>query len=300
VSSTTDRPRALGRIANYVEIGTGQLRSDSRGFESLGELHEKFSKFVDADITLGLSKLEWLDSHMAGPMRVVVCHAEARGNVVIFARPRRGPEMVLRRNGLLPGGDLDEHRNAIPLRQFTLQEYLAFSRYAQQHLARAETPRMSDALTNKFYEGIDELFSNSALHSRSSQGVFVAGQFYQKQHRLSFTITDSGQGIPGAVRAAGHPMSDPKAVAWAMQNLHTTRQDDIPGLGLKILRDFIRLNGGKLVVASNGGFWCQNDHGLEILKLSSEFPGTAVMLEINTADTNRYDLAPPPDPRSIW
>jgi hypothetical protein len=96
-------------------------------------------------------------------------------------------------------------------------------------------------------------------------------------------------------------MSDPRAIEWAMQDYNTTRQGDIPGgLGSKLLRDFIRLNKGKLVIASNGGFWCQSGTDVKMNRLSYAFPGTAVLLEVNTADKGQYDLASPPHPRDIW
>src|SRR5262249_2332901 len=147
------------------------------------------------DITIGLSNLDWFDGHMAGPFKAVVRNAEARGNIVRFSRPHPKVELTLRRNGLLPGGILEKRLSAIPLKQFSLEESILFSQYAKEHLARAEMPRMSDALMNKFFEGIDELFSNSALHSKSSQGVFVAGQFYRTQQKLDFVIADVGRGI---------------------------------------------------------------------------------------------------------
>jgi hypothetical protein len=86
-----------------------------------------------------------------------------------------------------------------------------------------------------------------------------------------------------------------------MQDYNTTRQGDIPGgLGSKILRDFITLNKGKLIVVSNGGFWCQDGEGVRLLRLTHAFPGTAVLLEVNTADPHRYDRVAAPDPRDIW
>lgn len=284
-----------------IDMGEGRLESDAAGFSRLGELHHQLLSHAGCELSINWSRLDWFDGHMAGPMKVVIRHAEAKGNMVIFGRARSNVDTVLRKNGFLPGSILDERRSTIPLKHFSLEEAIPFSNYAKEHLSRGEMPAMSDALVNKFFEGIDELFSNSALHSRSSLGVVVAGQFYRKRQRLDFTMSDGGRGISGSVRATGRNMSDPQAIAWAMQDFHTTRQLDIPGgLGSKILRDFVKLNRGKLVIASNGGFWSQTGHQVDVLRLDSAFPGTAVLLEINTADSNRYDLADAPKPDNIW
>lgn len=82
---------------------------------------------------------------------------------------------------------------------------------------------------------------------------------------------------------------------------NTTRQGDIPGgLGSKILRDFINLNGGKIAIVSGRGLWMQSNGRVIKETLSHPFPGTSVVLEINTSDTNQYDLVGGPDPREIW
>jgi hypothetical protein len=290
------------RGQGHVEAGIGGVRSDARGFARLGLLHQELAQFDQTSITIDLSKIDWFEGHMAGPMRIVVRQAEARGNTILFTRPQPPVETVLRKNGFLSGKIPDHHGTTMPLTHFGLDDAVPFSLYAKQHLARREMPKMSEALRGKFFEGVDELFANSSLHSKSSHGVAVAGQFYPKQYRLDFTITDGGRGIPGSVRSA-NPMkiSDPRAIEWAMQDYNTTRHGDIPGgLGSKILRDFIRLNNGKLIIASNGGFWCQTGDKVQLFRLTNAFPGTAVLLEVNTADKGQYDLAKAPDPRDIW
>ena len=190
----------------------------------------------------------------------------------------------------------------MPTTEFGLSEGVKFSQYAKAHLNRKEVPEMSPALQGKFYEGIDELFANSALHSKATISVAVCGQFYPRNKRLDFALADGGRSIAGSLRDSQiGPYSDDKAIVWAMEPYNTTRQGDIPGgLGSKVLREFIALNDGKLIVASSAGFWCQKGTKVMYASLPYAFPGTAVILEINTADRNKYDLANPPSPRDIW
>ena len=62
------------------------------------------------------------------------------------------------------------------------------------------------------------------------------------------------------------------------------------GIGLKFLKDFIAQNQGKIQLVSRFGFYEFKDNQESFQKLSNDFPGTVVNLEINTADTNTYIL----------
>lgn len=57
---------------------------------------------------------------------------------------------------------------------------------------------MTASLKRKFFEGIDEIFANSSLHSKTVTPITVCGQFFPKQGRLSFVISDGGQGVRGS------------------------------------------------------------------------------------------------------
>lgn len=191
----------------------------------------------------------------------------------------------------------------MPLTEFELEDAVIFSLYAKKHLDRKEMPRMSKALRSKFFEGIDELFANSALHSRAVVTIAACGQFFPSKSRLDFVLTDGGRGIPGSVRGLfpDQKMTDVDAISWAMEPFNTTRQGDIPGgLGSKLLREFVALNRGRLAIASQWGYWCQAGSAVTKAQLSSPYPGTSVLLEINTSDQNEYDLFSGPSPRDIW
>lgn len=99
-------------------------------------------------------------------------------------------------------------------------------------------------------------------------------------------------------RNLGKRMTATQAIDWAMSGENTTKTGDIPGgLGLKILRKFITLNGGKLVIVSDAGYWGIMD-GKEqptVKAFEHPFPGTVVSVEVNTNDAHSYRLAGEPD-----
>lgn len=285
-----------------VEVNSKRLRSDPHGFARLARLHHEISPFSNATIHIDMSKLIWLDGHLSSALLIVIRRSQLKGNTLQFANTNPTVKSVLRRNGLFRNRMEDRARTTMPIREFGLEEAVEFSRYARQHFSRREMPKMSAALENKFYEGVDELFANSALHSNASIKLVVCGQFYPRTRVLDFSMVDGGRSIPGSLRESGIvQQSDGDAIDWAMAPGNTTRQGDIPGgLGLKVLREFIQLNGGKLTMVSGAGFWTQNTQGVSKEMLSHPYPGTIAVLEINTSDKNLYDLVGGPSAKDIW
>jgi len=288
--------------AATVSINASRLRSDANGFSRLARLHHEIEATSDATIHVDMSKLVWMDGHLASAMLIVARRAQSKNRIVRFANTKPAVKSVLQRNGLFKNTVEDRAGTTMPVREFGLEEAIEFSRYARRHLARREMPKMSAALQNKFYEGVDELFANSALHSKATIRLVVCGQFYPRTKVLDFSIVDGGRSIPGSLKESGIVQrSDADAIDWAMVAGNTTRQGDIPGgLGSKVLREFIALNGGKLTIVSGAGFWVQSPKGVSKEALSHAYPGTIVVFEINTNDRNLYDLVGGPNAKEIW
>ncbi len=155
-----------------------------------------------------------------------------------------------------------------------------------------EIPSMSMGLLKKFRESIFEIFSNAVLHSKTEQGIFSCGQFFPARHRLDFSVADLGIGMRQNIKeSVGLELSPEAAIAWATEASNTTKCGPVPGgLGLKLLAEFIDLNGGRIQIVSDAGYW-KRENGVTVAEsLSHAFPGTVVNVEINTADTTSYAL----------
>ena len=285
-----------------VRISTSKISSDAFGFSNVARIHRDLANFSGTKVTLDFGRLGWIDGHLAASLHVIFLHAKARAISFQFEGLSPSVAATLKKNLFLMPGQVDTYNTSIPLTEFDLNSAVSFSLFAKKHLQRKEMPSMSPALKGKFFEGIDELFANSALHSKSPLPITVCGQFFPKGRLLDFAMVDGGRGIAGSVSSTGRRFSDEaNAIDWAMQPGNTTREGDIPGgLGSEILREFIALNGGRLIIASGAGFWCQKGNNVIKSPLRHAFPGTTVILEINTSDRNKYDLAAPPDPTNIW
>jgi len=285
-----------------LNITAKELRSNASGFSRLAELHSQMVRYSNTTIHVDMSELSWMDGHLASALMVLIRRAERSGNQIFCLNTRPNVRNVLQRNKLFQSTIIDRRGTTMPVREFGLEQFLSFSEYAKRHLARPEMPKMTPALTNKFFEGVDELFANSALHSKAQVGVIVCGQFYPRTGVLDFAIVDGGISIPVSLRESGKPQrSDAAAIEWAMTTGHTTRQGDIPGgLGSKVLREFVGLNEGRLMIVSGSGLWLQNKTTVSTERLSDSFPGTIVVLEINTSDKKSYDLVGGPSATDIW
>lgn len=285
-----------------IALSSRELRNDAASFVALARLHADLSQHSGQTVHLDWSEVQWFDAHLSAPLRTIVLHGQARGNSFRLAGLRRSVRDILSKNGLLKRKLPDVHRTTMPVQGFALDDSKGFAQYTKKNLSRPEMPRMTPQLQRKLHEGIDELFANSSMHSDSPLKVVVAGQFYPLKHLLTMSISDGGIGIVGSLRKSGLAMRNhSEAIEWAMETNNTSKRGDIPGgLGLAVLREFIAANNGKLLVASKRGFWCQRGRSVEKSSMELEFPGTAVILEINTADKKAYDLNSRLKATDIW
>lgn len=182
-----------------LTVQSRRLRSDAEGFSRFARLHSEIASLSGKEIHVDMSTVSWIDGHLASAFLIVALRAQAANNAVHCLNTQPAVKNVFQRNGLFKTRIEDKFKTTMPVRQFELDEGVEFSRYARQHLGRREMPQMSEALENKFYEGVDELFANSALHSKAKVPLVVCGQFYPKTSRLDFSIVDGGRSIPGSL-----------------------------------------------------------------------------------------------------
>jgi len=161
---------------------------------------------------------------------------------------------------------------------------------------------MTPGLRKKFQENIFEIFSNAVIHSQTKMGIYSCGQFFPRRHRLDFSIADLGIGIRGVLKQkAGLDYPAEQAIEWAMTGNNTTKTGSVPGgLGLKLLREFITLNRGRIQIVSDKGYWELKGDQVAFNNFMHPFPGTVVTIEINTADKKSYCLTSEISPDQIF
>lgn len=115
------------------------------------------------------------------------------------------------------------------------------------------SPALRDAIVGVVYE----IYANAFEHGQSPIGLFSCGQHFWRRKELNLTVVDFGVGIPSNVRQfardGGLPAS--KAMEWAFQPGTTTKPNGMGrGMGLDLLKQFVRLNNGTLEVFSHEGY----------------------------------------------
>lgn len=283
------------------------VRSTFNGFEHLGRLASRTRDLVFDELILDMSRVNFFDANMAAPLGAILARvADAFNSVEIVEVPSRVKE-ILRKNRFLTRYQYeplhDVYRTAMPFRRLRLSDQGVFDDYVDRRLEGKGMPEMSAKASKMFKAKVFEIYQNAVTHSESDVGIFVCGQFFPKQNRLDFTIADAGIGIRETVRRyfENDRIGSVRSLRWALAPHHTTKRGRLPGgLGLQLLKDFTRLNGGKIQIASRFGFYEYSDGDENFRKMSADFPGTAVTIEVNTADESTYVLSDETDRDEIF
>ncbi len=285
-------------MPNPVLLTIKPIYSNLAGFSQIAELASIMDRYKYSTIKLDMRQMGWCDGNMCAPLGAIFYRAGRELNDLELRDIPTDAEKLLCKNGFLTNYGrarlTDTYGSTIQYRRFEPQEDRVFSYYFDEQFRNKAIPEMSKGLHKKFLEGLMEIFSNAVIHSETKMGIFVCGQYFHRQRRLDFTITDLGIGIrQNLLDKIGLKLPAKQAIDWAMEGTNTTKRGRIPGgLGLKLLREFIRLNHGKLQIVSDTGYWEQHPDGSRQMEtLSHGFPGTVVNIEINTADQNSYILS---------
>jgi len=279
-----------------VIISLPPIEHNRTGFESLVDLDTQTSACFFETIQIELTG--WIDADMCAALGAILYRLGWNANEVQL--DVRGPrvEKSLARNGFLShyGQEKlpDSFGATIPYRRFDVKDGRDFAHYIETQLVKhPKMPKMSFGLIKKFRESVFEVFGNAVIHSRTDLGIFCCGQFFPKRQRLNFAIADLGIGIRRNIEeSVGLKLAAEQAIVWATKGQNTTKRGPIPGgLGLKLLREFIGLNGGCIQIVSDAGYWRQGKQQVFSAPLHHPFPGTVVTLEIDTTDTQSYALA---------
>lgn len=244
-----------------------------------------------------MGSVKWLDANMCAPLGAIFHRQVQLGRGIRLHGYSGEPRKIALKNGFLQqfGRNVlkDVNKTTIQYRQFQSQDTEAFETYITTHFRPRSHgfPKMSARLLRRFRSSLFELYGNAIEHSETKLGVFACGQFYPWAHRLDFSIADLGVGMREKVRKyLERDIGADEAIAWAM-NGNTTRTGGRPGgLGLKLIREFITLNGGRIIVVSNQGYWEYEKNKTQARSFNRPFPGTVVTIEINAADKESYCL----------
>jgi hypothetical protein len=151
---------------------------------------------------------------------------------------------------------------------------------------------MSGGLAREVRRSLCELFTNIFLHADSLFGGIALGQYYPLKKQVQICVCDGGVGMVNKVQKAGFATATPcDAIQWALAYGHSTLPNGRPGgLGLFLLREFVKKNGGSFRIYANTGFFREEAGIPEASELAAAFPGTLIELRLNLRDDVGYCL----------
>ncbi len=280
-----------------MRINIGTIKSNYCGFDNIANIAKQTNELFLDSVELNLSLCNFFEANMAAPLYSVVSRLRDDLNDVSIANMLAGVNKILRKNQFLTVFNqselTDTNQTTLPFKILKLNAGDQFSDYLDTYMRGKGIPVMSEGLAKRFRQSLFEIFLNASIHSDSKSGVFVCGQFYPQKHRMDFTIADAGIGIRENVRkyTGKKKLNSCKAIEWAMTEGNTTKTGRQPGgLGLKLIKDFIHLNKGKIQIVSRYGYFEFSANGESIQKMNNDFPGTCINIEINTEDRSSYCL----------
>ncbi|MDD1777873.1 MAG: ATP-binding protein [Candidatus Helarchaeota archaeon] len=293
-----------------MKVNLRDITNNYRGYEELISFYHNGKLCTDNTLEVDMSHASWVDANLCAPLGAVLFSMCADTGRIQLQSINYELRKILDKNGFIMFFNpeqrkaTDTYLTTIQFQRFERSESYAFKEYMERHFVGKGIPQMSQALHRKFRESIFEIFENAVEHSKTEKGIFACGQFFPKKRKLDFSIADLGVGIRNNLYEFNKlDLPAEKAIMWALEGNNTTRQreDGKPGgFGLKLIREFIRLNRGKIQIVSDAGYWCFVNGEVETKGFSMPFPGTVVNIEINTADTQSYKLASEIDSNNIF
>lgn len=271
------------------------VHDDIEGYERLAQFFSNLRKRNNETVSLEFA--DWFDASMCPPLACVLTLLRDLGHKFELGDCSSGIYNLLCKNHFFaeqsfPSATvIDAWDSTIAFKSFRPSQIEDFQKYIDEAFPRAYLPLMSEKLWRRMTDGFLELFANAEQHAEA-KSVFVCGQFFPRKHRLKFTITDSGIGFQERIsKSKNIKLSAPDSIDWCMESGNTTKTDDPGGVGLNIIKEFIKRNKGSFQVVSHRGYWMMYNYNVSKNEMALPFPGTALNITIRTDDPSSYRLS---------
>lgn len=183
--------------------------------------------------------------------------------------------------------------NSIPYREYVEPNEDIVLKYLTDDWLGRGWINISQNLKNEIAGRMWEIFANAFEHSLSKIGLVCCGQYFKNNKELVLAVADFGVGIPSNVRAfkAQDDIEPKDAMQWAFTKGNTTSKTAWPrGVGLDLLKEFVRVSKGSLAIYSHGGY-AYIDENSELYDNHTAFFGCTVVQVTLRCDDNYYCLS---------
>lgn len=277
---------------NTIEvIIPNKVENDINGFCFFADLFNKTANLFNVNIKLWFHNTRWFEANLASVLGGWLERMLQNNCYVQFYQINRSLESVFRKNGFYKEynlGEMDDlFDSTIKYKVFNPDQEDDFSVYiSSQVLPKIRIDDTKSAFKS-LKTSLNEVFLNAKIHSKSNK-VYTCGQYYHTHQKVAFTITDMGNTIGYNVRNKPNysNYNDYEAIEWATILGNTTKShNDLGGIGLHIIDEYMKMNSGNFQIVSGYGFWERIDGQVNKQFLTNYFPGTVVNI-ITSLDNN--------------
>lgn len=147
-------------------------------------------------------------------------------------------------------------------------------------------PKVDKTLERGIIKNLWEIVCNGIYHGISKKGITVCGQFYPMMNYFEAAFYDCGIGLTNKIRSSGllsDKLKDEDYIEWASQKGTTTNPTSkTGGLGLFILKNFVRFNRGALQIISGNGYYANTEsEQSQKQTIKNYLEGTLVNIRVN-------------------
>lgn len=151
----------------------------------------------------------------------------------------------------------------------------------------------SKSLKSDMSARLFELFANALEHSNSLIGCVACGQTYDETEEVVLSIVDMGVGISKKVKKYVYDTEKIKinsfeAMERAFTTGFTTRSPQSGGMGLSLLVEFLKLNGGEIDIYCNDINWSTDGRKIDKAYVPYEFEGTMINVRFKIDSKSIY------------
>lgn len=271
------------------------IHNNLDGYNQLVQLYEEHKDDIFEKIDIEMQV--WFDANLSALLGGILDKIKNDGlNDINFTSIKNDIQTILQKNGFLSFYGYpkvyDTNHTTIEYKKIKPSDTRYFNQYLEDELLnRTEFPNMSEAVHDKISESIQEMFINATIHSET-EFIYTCGQFFPRDHKLNFTIVDTGIGFAKRIKKDfDMEISSSEAIKWAMVEGHTTKQNVSGGLGLALLKEFITLNKGKIQIISGDAFYELYDNSEKMQKLDGYYDGAVISMTFKTDDSKIYKFA---------
>ncbi len=263
-----------------------KIHSNIQGINSLIRIYNKLLLVEDIEIALNFKNTIWFSGEMLALFGAMTYDLHNKHNKKIYIENLSNDvENLFKGNGFcevihnMKNGKIKEY--AIKFEHFEnilkndnkncFNDYLAQELLPKLELEKEEI----DYILSYF----SELFINARTHGNTDE-IFCCGQKYANINKIRFMIVDLGIGIPSNVRKIQN-LDDKECIKWSIAKGNTTKNkdEDVGGLGLSNIIEFIEKHNGDLSIISLKG---EYNYKMNILKnMLYKFDGTIVYIDFD-------------------